>query len=93
MLIKTEIEKDVGSVFSKGRREDKLLTTETMLLAAGVLVELLLRLLDEAPTVPDGLIVKAMYPKRPPDTEPQVSEGKPGHSWLHELVEVVSDGA
>ena len=34
----------------------------------------------DAPMVPEGLLFKAMYPKRPADCEPHCSNGYPGQS-------------
>ena len=54
---------------------------------------LVVAVLLETPCVPDGGLLRARYPKRPEEVEPQFSEGKPGQVWLQSEVEVVSPGA
>jgi hypothetical protein len=39
--------------------------------------------LEAAPSVPEGLLSMAMYPKSPWDSFPQRSLGYPGHGELH----------
>lgn len=45
-----------------------------------------------APNVPDGLLLRATYPKSPAEEDPQFSAGNPGHCSLQELIDVVSAG-
>ena len=47
----------------------------------------------ETPCVPDGALLRARYPNRPEEVEPQYSEGKPGQVSLQSEVDVVSPGA
>lgn len=50
-------------------------------------------LLDEPPAVPDGLLLRAMYPKRPESELPHFSAGYPGQSSLQLPTDVVVPGA
>lgn len=80
-----------GLVISKfPTQEDGLLTTSGVLETTEVLV---LVLLVDKPSVPDGAMLRAMYPKSPAEVLPQYSYGNPGHLWLHDQVEVTSTGA
>ena len=63
-----------------------------MLLAAATAALLLDGELLAAPNVPDGLLLKAMYPNSPAEDEPHLSDGNPGQSSLQELVDVVTAG-
>lgn len=50
-------------------------------------------LLDEPPAVPDGLLLRAMYPKRPESELPHFSSGYPGQFSLQLPTDVVVPGA
>lgn len=44
------------------------------------------------PSVPDGLLLRAMYPNSPAEEDPQRSAGNPGQSSSQEPIDVVSAG-
>ena len=78
-----------GLVISKfATQEDGLLTTSDVLETRAELV-----LLVDKPRVPDGAMLRAMYPKSPAEVLPQYSSGNPGQGSLHDHVEVTSTGA
>jgi len=76
VLIRTEIERT--GVRDGGPSKGGLLTVAASLVEGN-------------PTVPEGLRVRAIYPKRLSGSEPQVSV-YPGHGSLHESREVVWPG-